>query len=187
MTGTPPREIKAGPVLLRALQAVDFDALWAVIKSNLSHLHQYMVWSRTTHEEAYRTWLVQSVQAFPEGRAFGYGVWIGDRVVGVVELHNPGIPRAWAIGYWISGAETGRGYATIAAGAVTDAALQLPAIDRVFLYCDVANRASAGVAKNLGFRLDGIVAARYEAAPVTGLSMVWIKEKRLPSGYAKAD
>jgi ribosomal-protein-serine acetyltransferase len=49
------------------------------------------------------------------------------------------------IGYWVHGDWTGRGIATDAAVALTDAALGLPGIDWVEIYHDAANVASGRI------------------------------------------
>src|SRR5258708_19942087 len=69
------------------------------------------------------------------------------------------------IGYWVHPAYTGRGVATAASGALTEAALALPAVDRVEIHHDLLNLASERVPAKLGYSAVGTSAARSGLAP----------------------
>jgi ribosomal-protein-serine acetyltransferase len=66
-------------------------------------------------------------------------------------------PGGLEIGYWVHPSWTGRGVATSAAAALTDAALSLPDVDRVEIHHDEANKASGRVPEKLGYELVGEV------------------------------
>jgi RimJ/RimL family protein N-acetyltransferase len=70
---------------------------------------------------------------------------------------------------------TGRGLATRAAGALTDAGPALPDVDRIEIRCDEANTASAAIPKRLGYHR---VEEREPAAPAeSGRLMIWVKRR----------
>lgn len=78
------------------------------------------------------------------------------------------------IGYWVHPAYTGRGVATAASGALTEAAFALPAIDRVEIHHDILNLASERVPAKLGYSAVGTTRSRVElAAGDCGTTRVW--------------
>ena len=77
------------------------------------------------------------------------------------------------LGYWIHPHFTRRGLATGAARLLTDAALMLSGITHVEIHHDKANVASAGVPRNLGFRLLGEVPREIEAPGEIGVECRW--------------
>jgi RimJ/RimL family protein N-acetyltransferase len=82
-----------------------------------------------------------------------YGVFLRDEseVVGGTGLHPRVEDGGLEIGYWISAAAVGNGYATEAAAALTRVAFGLAHVDRVHIHIDPANVASMRVPRKLGF------------------------------------
>lgn len=78
-----------------------------------------------------------------------------DTAIGQVSLRFDG-QRA-TLGYVLARPFWGRGLATEAARAAVAAALALPAIQLVWAYCDVDNRASARVMEKAGMRSEGVL------------------------------
>jgi RimJ/RimL family protein N-acetyltransferase len=77
-----------------------------------------------------------------------------DELVGGAGLHRRIGPGGLEIGYWVRSDRAGRGYATAAARALTQAAFDfLPDIERVEIHMDQANAASAAVPQKLGYRM----------------------------------
>lgn len=66
------------------------------------------------------------------------------------------VPR-FEVGYWVRTRFLGRGYATEAARAVSEAAFEQLGARRVEIRCDDRNRRSAQVAERAGFALEGIL------------------------------
>ena len=60
------------------------------------------------------------------------------------------------MGYWMHADALGRGYATEAARALTDAGLGVDGVERMVIACDEANVRSAALPKHLGSRLDRV-------------------------------
>ncbi len=78
------------------------------------------------------------------------------------------------IGYWVHQALTGRGVATAASAALTEAAFGLPGIDHVEIHHDELNLASERIPVKLGYVCTGTVAARFDLAPGdSGMTKVW--------------
>lgn len=59
------------------------------------------------------------------------------------------------VGYWMRRSATGRGLATEMAAAATRIAFELDKVKRMDLMCSPENTASAGVARRLGYTLEG--------------------------------
>jgi len=83
-------------------------------------------------------------------------------------------PGGLEIGYWVHAAHVRRGIATLAAGALTDAALRLGGVDHVEIHHDEANLASGAVPARLGFRDLGVFRGEPNPAPGgTGRDIRW--------------
>jgi RimJ/RimL family protein N-acetyltransferase len=173
---TPPEEIAAGPILLRRWRAEDAPALNLAILDSFEHLHPWMPWA------AERPSLEQTEEVIAKpGDDFLYGMFSDGEVAGGCGLHWRRGLNVLEIGYWVALRHARKGYARAAAGALTEAALALPGIERVEIRCDEANEASAAVPRSLGYRLDRVEPDAVLAPAETGRSMVWVKE-RLPPG-----
>jgi RimJ/RimL family protein N-acetyltransferase len=99
-------------------------------------------------------------------------------LVGGAGLHQRAGPTVVEIGYWVRTDRTGRGYATAAAGALTDAAFtHLAGIERVEIHMDQANLASAAVPRKLGYRLDREESREVLAPGHTGRGLVWVIDR----------
>jgi RimJ/RimL family protein N-acetyltransferase len=148
-----PEEIDVGAhgLVLRRWHMDDADALLAAIQASLAELRPWMPWANEPPTLA-------SVQEYLEGGGTrtGFGLFDAEgEVVGAFGLHDRQGPGILEIGYWVRSDRTGRGYATAAARALTDAAFAgFPDVDQVEIRCDPANLASAAVPAKLGYRLD---------------------------------
>lgn len=177
MAAPPPEEIDGGIVCLRRVRHDDAAALEEAIEASIDHLRPWMPWmSRQPLREQTRHWCHDCERRWDDGSDFAYLLHApGDHnVFGSMALHDRVGPGGIEIGYWIHVAHLGRGYATTAAGVLTEAALALPGIKRVEIRCDVANQRSAAVPARLGYRLDRIVDTEAAAPGETGRNMIWI-------------
>ena len=175
--GKPPGEIEAPPLLLRRWLAEDLGTLERELEHSRAHLAHWLLWARDADHASLTTFLLASQAAFEARTDFAYGiVGPGGALVGGAGLHARLGPGALEIGYWIGVDHVGRGYATAAARALTQAALALDGVDRVEIHCDEANHGSAAVPRKLGYRLDRLEAGEPEAPGDTGRSMVWVLE-----------
>ena len=178
MTARPPERLERDGVVLRRPQAEDIDAMGAAVAASLEHLRPWMAWAddEATTPNRRREHLERCDAGWADGSDFAYlAVDPGDgAVVGAGGLHRRIGPRAIEIGYWVHVDHVGRGVATAVAGALTEAALALPDVDRVEIHCDEANVRSAAVPRRLGYRLDRIEDDDVTAPAETGRSMVWV-------------
>ena len=173
----PPEVVGAGPLVLRRGTPGDATQLAAAVAESLDHLAPWMPWAtpEAATVDAQRRRLADDLW----GPSDYHYLMVGGEgdIVGSCGLHRRIGPTGLEIGYWVGVRHTCRGYATAAAGALTEAAFALPGIERVEIHCDQANVASAAVARRLGYRLDRIEEHAIESPAQTGRFMVWITTK----------
>jgi RimJ/RimL family protein N-acetyltransferase len=198
---SPPEQVAAGPLVLRRVHADDAGAIAVAVGASLEHLRPWMPWA-TPEAADLRSQLVRVAEAdelWASGAGFIYVLIATGRgpegagpdvvrdpdgeFVGTIGLHRRAADDAVEIGYWVVAGKTRRGYATAAAGAMTGVAAALPGARRVEIHCDVANTASAGVPRKLGYRLDRVEEHEREAPGELGRRMIWVWE---PAGQQRA-
>jgi len=178
-----PEHIDLGARQLRAWRLDDLAAVTEAIDRNRAHLGAFMGWSATASEAQNRDWLQMAVEGWATNRDFLYAITDPDdrEIWGSIGLHGRRGPGRMELGYWVGAGHLRSGHATAASGALVALAFtNLPGIRAVEIRCDVSNRASAGVPRRLGFRLDRIVAEPLRAPAETGRFMVWIRERPVP-------
>jgi RimJ/RimL family protein N-acetyltransferase len=181
-----PDELAAGPLVLRRWREEHLDVLMAAIETSLEQLEPWLPWVRQATREAEQQFLRRAEQSFEEGIEFGFGVFEQGEaaLVGGCGMHGRHGPDLMEIGYWTESRHTGRGYATMAARALTHAAFRYFAhVHQVQIHCDVANLASARIAQKLGYRRGPDVDRAIVAPGQTGRGMVWTLAR---SEYARS-
>jgi len=152
-----PDELAAGPLVLRRWRVEVLDELMAAVEESLAALSPWMPWAVTMPTVAdERAYLLDAPRRFAEGVEFGYGIYHGrsGRFIGGCGLHAHRHPEL-EIGYWVRTTETGQGYATAAARALTEAGFaHVPGATRIQIRCGEGNRASAAIPPKLGYSLD---------------------------------
>lgn len=180
MPPNPSPKLDAGLVELRHGTLDDADALAQAVSVSLDHLRPWMPWAspEAATPAAQRGRLAAMEQAAARGETYEYlMVRPGDGlIVGVISLIRRVGPGGLEIGYWVRAGHTGRGYATVAARALTNAGLALPDVHRIEIHCDRANTASQAVPRRLGYRLDRVHSRSVEAPGEIGQEMVWARE-----------
>jgi RimJ/RimL family protein N-acetyltransferase len=165
-------------LVLRRLTVADAAAVATAVAENLEHLRPWMPWADadSANERFQRRRIAEADTQWARGADFGYGLFADDdrRLLGAFGLTARRGPRTLEIGYWLRADVTGRGLATRAVEALTDVAVNQPGVERVLVYCDEANHASAAIPRRLGYRLDRIVAVPPEATAETGRQLEWV-------------
>src|SRR6266851_5324055 len=164
----PPETLSHGQVTLRRWHPDDAAALLAAVIESQEHLRPWMPWADGYDENTAAAYLRECDAQWASDRAFAYAIIVGDQVAGSAGLHNRVGDGGLEIGYWVHSDWTGRGIATDAAAALTDAALALPGIDRVEIYHDAANAASGRIPAKLGYARLGERPARDLRPPAPG-------------------
>jgi len=171
----PPRRIEVPPLTLRLWTLADLDEMDRAITESIEHLRPWLPWAanepigRSARAELIVTFLAQ----WETGEQYPYALFVGDEAVGGSGLHTRVGPGGFEIGYWVHPAWTGRGLATLACRAQTDAAFDLPDIDRVEIHHDKANVASRRVPEKLGYSLVAEVDYTVDAPGECGIECQW--------------
>jgi ribosomal-protein-serine acetyltransferase len=171
---TAPDELTAGPVVLRRWRAQDAGVLYRVVSESLEHLAPWMAWAAhgysTTDAAVY---IARADEVW--GTEFSYAILAPANAPagGCSLVGRDGSGAVFEIGYWVHPRDTGRGYATAAAAALTAEAFRIGA-GRVEIVHDAANVPSGSIPRRLGFTE---VARRRRAAERTGgepgVDVVW--------------
>jgi ribosomal-protein-serine acetyltransferase len=180
---SPPERVELGArdlqadVVLRRLTVGDAAAVATAVAENLEHLRPWMPWANaeSTDERFQRRRIAEADAQWARGADFGYGLFDGHgRLLGAFGLTARRGPATLEIGYWLRADACGRGLATRAVAALTDIAVNQPGIERVLVFCDEANHASAAIPRRLGYRMDRVVSVPPEAAAETGRQLEFV-------------
>jgi RimJ/RimL family protein N-acetyltransferase len=176
-----PDVLDASPLTLTRWRPEDVDEVLEAVRSSFAELRQWMHWAQTIPtRDQQRDVLTEANSAFDAGTDFAYlfrEIATG-AVVGGGGVHRRIGRGAVEIGYWVRTDRHNRGYATSAAGAMTDAAfIYLADVDRIEIHMDRANTASARIPEKLGYRLLGTESREKLALAHTGEAYVWQKSR----------
>lgn len=176
-----PDSIQAGAIELCRNRPETVDDVLEAVESSYPELHHWLSWAQV---EPTREWLLGVLEEdqvnfeADEHWAFTIREPERDKVAGCAALHtDPGVGTL-VIGYWVRTEYTGRGYASAAVRALTDAALKfLPEIEQIRIDMDQANSASVAVARRAGYKLVGEVNRDVLAPGHSGRGFVWETER----------
>jgi len=149
-------------LLLRSWSIADAPVLKLALDTNADHLRGRI--PQAVAEPGPLETIVARIEGYERSFATGsewlFAILARDdaRLIGGIGLYPRVGPGAIEIGYWAQAHETGRGYITEAAWALTTTAFASPDIERVEIRCPSTNVASAAVAKRLGYTHVGMVA-----------------------------
>jgi ribosomal-protein-serine acetyltransferase len=175
-THRPAEHLTQGAVTLRRWRAADAELVLSLVRESLDHLRPWMPWARSDYSLADATGYLQLAETqWAEATAFQYLIVANGTPAGSAGLMARIGAGGLEIGYWVHPDHTGQGVATAAAAALTEAALQLPGIDRVEIHHDAANLASERVPVKLGYRhvATGPTDTDERAPGESGIAKVW--------------
>jgi RimJ/RimL family protein N-acetyltransferase len=174
----PPERFELGDgLLLRWVTSDDAAAIARAVDESLDHLKPWMPWAdaRSADVAFQRSRLRTQVQQRERGDEWQYGLFAEDAtLLGTIGLMTRRGPGTLEIGYWLHVDAGTKGYATRAAGALTDAGLQIDDVEQMIIVCDEANVRSAAIPKRLGYTLDRVETRAPEAPGETGRMQIWI-------------
>ncbi len=177
-----PEVLPAGAVELRRWRVSHLDWVLSAVSSSLPELQRWLPWARampTADEEL--VVLEEGEADFDADRQWAYLLFeVGsDEMVGGAGLHRRDGPGTVEIGYWVRTDRTGRGYATAAADALTEAAFaHLADVHQVEIRMDEANLASAAIPPKLGYEPIGHRGRAVVVPAHTGRGLVWVRRRR---------
>jgi RimJ/RimL family protein N-acetyltransferase len=166
---------------LRRFRVEDAAELATAVGESLDHLRPWMPWAnaQSADVEFQRARLRGLPAKAASGEEWQWGLFRtdDDRVLGSFGLMTRMGPGTMEIGYWLRVDAGGHGDATRAAGALTDLALGVDGIRRVYICCDEANVRSAAIPQRLGYALSEIVSRAPEAPGERGRLMLWARDR----------
>jgi RimJ/RimL family protein N-acetyltransferase len=185
MTTSPPTRITVDDAYaLRLLGISDASIVARSVRESLEHLQPWMPWAgeESTQESFQRTRLRGAKHKASKGTEWQYGLFPRGEtsLAGSFGLMADKWPATIEIGYWVHVDEIGRGFATRASRALTNAALALDGIRTVCIRCDEDNVRSAAVPRSLGFTLARTEIRPPEAPAESGRLMVWERTRPVP-------
>jgi RimJ/RimL family protein N-acetyltransferase len=156
---TAPEEWRDGELLLRSYLPGDGAELNRATQSSQQHLRPWMPWASpdTTVEDS-ETFVRKSRARWLLGEEWGISVWRGGRLVassGFMLRGRPLEDGTAEIGMWVRADEAGKGLGTRVLRAMVDWADAAWPFRKLSWLCESRNRASARVAENCGFQLEG--------------------------------
>jgi ribosomal-protein-serine acetyltransferase len=170
----PAPELSSGHVTLRRWRAADADLCYRLVSESAEHLRPWMIWAADYQRADAVEYLRGCERDWASGAAFNYLICDGGEPAGSAGLMARIGPGGLEIGYWVHPGHTGKGVATAAAAALTEAALGLPGIDRVEIVHDLSNAASGQVPRKLGYARVATGVGRFPRTPgECGTSAVW--------------
>jgi RimJ/RimL family protein N-acetyltransferase len=178
----PPERIELDDLLLRRVGPADTAALQEAVLESAAELHPWMPWCADPPDPAGQAeFTAGQEREWAEGVSMNLGIFrvgpaAGQRLLGLIGVHDRLGPGALEIGYWLRTSETGRGVMTRAARELTAQVLRLDGLTRAEIHCDEANLRSAAIPRRLGYRLDRIEDDGIDAPGETGRGMIWVYE-----------
>lgn len=158
-----PYRLVTARLVLRCFSPADAPLVKSAIDESRMHLAPFMPWARAEQplEETFS--LCRRFRGqFDLDQNYHFAVFDAgeQRVLGGCGLHPRVGAQALEIGYWIHGAHLRRGLATEVAAALTRAGFELLGLERIEIHVNVANTASAGVPRKLGYVYEGVARGR---------------------------
>lgn len=135
---------------LRLIELLPDDevAYYALVDCNRAHLTQhgdYLDLGEATLET------VADDLTDPENRNARFGVWLGDQLIGRVDL-NPRTAEDFVLGYWLGEEYTGQGFATAACAALIAYGQEVLGARTMWAGVTKGNVKSEAVVQRLGFQ-----------------------------------
>jgi RimJ/RimL family protein N-acetyltransferase len=180
--------VSDGPTTLRRISPADASAIASAVRESLDHLAAWMPWAgAASATESFQRERLGPVATAYDDDAATWEFAICERgttaegaetetLVGLcgIAVRDDGRRE---IGYWVHVDHTRRGHATRAAAMLTHIWRERRTEPRIEIRCDAANRASAAIPKQLGYRLEDIIDVEPEARSETGKLMVWALDR----------
>jgi ribosomal-protein-serine acetyltransferase len=148
--------------VLRTLTVADAPAFADHIASDLARLSQFLPWpARTNTPAGAALWVGQYTDGV-QGRLLVAGIERDAELLGGIVLfsYEPAMATV-ELGCWVVAAAEGSGAVREACVEGLRAARHEYAVERVVWHCDPENTRSGGLARRLGFQLEGVLRSSY--------------------------
>jgi RimJ/RimL family protein N-acetyltransferase len=180
----PPERIATQRLVLRRPKSSDAGAKYEYARD--PEVAQYMDWIAHTSERDAVAFIEGATSRWESGDEYSWVITVKpeDRAIGSVACRVRG--HTADLGYVLSRAHWGRGYATEAAKAVLEWAASLEGVYRIWATCDIDNATSVRVLEKIGMTREGVLrrwAIRPNLAPgVPRDAFVYSWVREVPTG-----
>jgi ribosomal-protein-serine acetyltransferase len=146
-------------VVLKLLRRRHARGLYVLTDRNRERLRPWLPWVDRVHGIAGTlNFIEQGLGQANNSAGFQSGIWVDGDLSGVVGTHRIDWEnRSTGLGYWIDGAQEGRGIVTRSVAAVLDYLFISLNLHRVEIRAATDNQRSRAVPERLGFRLEGVL------------------------------
>ncbi|WP_043629279.1 GNAT family N-acetyltransferase [Nonomuraea candida] len=177
----PASVLVSGRLVLRRWQRQDIDALARAIRDSHDHLLPWSLLAVGDSRDVATDLVTTARSEWERDEAYKYAILVEGLVVGGCGLMRRAGPGGLEIGYWLHGDWTGRGLVTEAVAVLIAAGFALDGVEWLEIRHDVANVASAGVPRRLGFAEVKLQTAPHAPSPrmpgESGVVRVWRKTR----------
>jgi ribosomal-protein-serine acetyltransferase len=164
-------------LLLRAFEVDEFQQLFDAIHASRQHLTPWLNWvAKTTRAEHSLEFIQQAQQQRHNQEALALGIFLNNTIIGGVGMHDWNQQTGVAqIGYWISKDYEGKGIVKASVRGLVAYLFGTIGLNKIEIHFVPANKRSAVIAEQLGFRVEGVLRQRVlrngmlEDLVVTGL------------------
>lgn len=146
-------------LVLRNYTDEDAGELFAAVQENRAHLRPWLMWVDSTQRVEHSLEYIRVArQAQYDQQSISFGVFRNGRLVGGLSMHHweRELKKA-QIGYWLAQAEQGRGTMHYCVDTLLEYLFGQLQLNKVELHYLQTNLRSAGVARKLGFKVEGIL------------------------------
>jgi ribosomal-protein-serine acetyltransferase len=142
---------------LRILEPRHVEELYELTLQHREHLRAWLPWAHAEYTiEDTRAFVQKAMTEFVATGAVPAGIWIGDRLVGVIGMHEiDWSDRRTSLGYWMSEDYRGKGIMRAAFTAMVEYAFDDLELHRIEVHCEAGNERSRSLPEKAGFKHEG--------------------------------
>ena len=144
-------------VTMRLVRETDVDTVLEVVTQNYDHLRTFMEWAKPDYSRAdAEEWVSKAANRTGDDQPLNFCLFRGDKMIGTIGFATFDMgARVTEIGYWIAGAEEGKGIMSRATEKLLELAFERLGMNRVQIRCADANTRSAAIPQRFGFVQEG--------------------------------
>jgi ribosomal-protein-serine acetyltransferase len=153
------RKTVAPGIEIKLLEAIEANALYAVVDRNRERLRRWLPWvDQTRWPEDVRLFILRVLEQYHSNLGPQVGIWVDGELRGTLGCH----PIDWAnrncsLGYWLDAGLEGKGVMTQCCATLLDYLFGELKLHRAEIRCGTENYRSCAIPKRLGFTREGVV------------------------------
>jgi ribosomal-protein-serine acetyltransferase len=151
--------LKVAPgIQLKLFETTEAKVLFALVERNRERLREWLPWvDQTRSAEDVRMFIMRVLEQYHSNLGPQAGVWVDGVLGGTIGCHPIDWPnRNCSLGYWLDGAQEGRGVMTRCCEALAGYAFDELKLHRLEIRCGTGNARSCAIPQRLGFTKEGV-------------------------------